>query len=136
MKSKGIHGLSQTLIESMMATSLLTSKAGSLPGPQNRQRSDEPGIWGAGFPVDTHIHRLPMYRWGLSNGKNVVQPKKDAKRLFPKELWNKLHSPDHLLRPSEYSPARGWDLEIGCDNQDGGTEEGGGSITRWRSNTL
>ena len=39
------------------------------------------------FPVDTHIHRL-MYRWGFSNGKNVVQTEKDAKRLFPKELWN------------------------------------------------
>ena len=42
------------------------------------------------FPVDTHIHRL-MYRWNLSNGKNVVQTEKDAKRLFPKELWNDLH---------------------------------------------
>ncbi len=42
------------------------------------------------FPVDTHIHRL-MYRWGLSNGKNVVQTEKDAKRLFDKERWNKLH---------------------------------------------
>ena len=42
------------------------------------------------FPVDTHIHRL-MYRWKLSNGKNVVQTEKDAKRLFPRELWNKLH---------------------------------------------
>ena len=42
------------------------------------------------FPVDTHIHRL-MYRWGLSNGKNVVQTEKDLKRLFPKKYWNKLH---------------------------------------------
>ena len=42
------------------------------------------------FPVDTHIHRL-MYRWGFSNGKNVVQTEKDAKRLFPENLWNKLH---------------------------------------------
>ena len=37
------------------------------------------------FPVDTHIHRL-MYRWGMTNGKNVVQTEKDAKRLFPKDL--------------------------------------------------
>ena len=42
------------------------------------------------FPVDTHIHRL-MYRWGLSNEVNVKQTEKDAKRLFPKEKWNKLH---------------------------------------------
>ena len=42
------------------------------------------------FPVDTHIHRL-MYRWNLTNGKNVDTTEKDAKRLFPKELWNKLH---------------------------------------------
>ena len=42
------------------------------------------------FPVDTHIHRLAQ-RWGLSNGKNVVQTEKDLKRLFPKKFWNKLH---------------------------------------------
>lgn len=42
------------------------------------------------FPVDTHIHRL-LYRWGISTGKNVVQTEKDGKRLFPKELWGKVH---------------------------------------------
>ena len=42
------------------------------------------------FPVDTHIHRL-AFRWGLSNGKNVVTTEKDLKRIFDKELWNKLH---------------------------------------------
>ena len=42
------------------------------------------------FPVDTHIHRLAQ-RWGLSNGKNVVQTEKDLKRLFPKKSWSKLH---------------------------------------------
>ena len=42
------------------------------------------------FPVDTHIHRLAQ-RWGLTNGKNVVQTEKDLKRLFPKKKWNKLH---------------------------------------------
>jgi len=42
------------------------------------------------FPVDTHIHRL-AYRWKLTNGKNVAQTEKDLKRLYPKELWNKLH---------------------------------------------
>ena len=42
------------------------------------------------FPVDTHIHRLAQ-RWGLTNGKNVVQTEEDLKRLFPKKSWNKLH---------------------------------------------
>ena len=42
------------------------------------------------FPVDTHIHRLAQ-RWGLTNGKNVVQTEKDFKRLFPKKFWNRLH---------------------------------------------
>ena len=42
------------------------------------------------FPVDTHIHRL-AYRWGLSNGKNVMQTEKDLKRIFDEKLWNKLH---------------------------------------------
>ena len=60
------------------------------------------------FPVDTHIHRL-IYRWGLSNGKNVVQTEKDAKRLFPKDRWNDLHL-QIIWYGREYSPARGWDL--------------------------
>jgi len=42
------------------------------------------------FPVDTHIHRLAQ-RWGLTNGKNVLQTEKDLKKLFPKKSWNKLH---------------------------------------------
>ena len=57
------------------------------------------------FPVDTHIHRL-MYRWNLSNGKNVDQTEKDAKRLFPREIWNKLHL-QIIFYGREYSPARG-----------------------------
>ena len=48
------------------------------------------GFGYAAFPVDTHIHRLAQ-RWGLTNGKNVVQTEKDLKRLFPKKSWNKLH---------------------------------------------
>ena len=51
-----------------------------------------------------------MYRWGLSNGKNVIQTEKDAKRLFPQELWNKLHL-QIIWYGREYSQARGWDLE-------------------------
>jgi len=57
------------------------------------------------FPVDTHIHRL-LYRWGLTNGKNVVQTEKDAKRLFPESIWNKLHL-QIIFYGREYSPARG-----------------------------
>lgn len=61
------------------------------------------------FPVDTHIHRL-LYRWGMTNGKNVAQTEKDAKRLFPKEIWNKLHL-QIIFYGREYSQARGWDIE-------------------------
>lgn len=57
------------------------------------------------FPVDTHIHRL-MKQWKLTEGKNVVQTEKDAKKLFPKDKWNKLHI-QIILYGREYSPARG-----------------------------
>ena len=112
MKSKGIHGLSEILIEKHngevpanfedleelpavghKTASVVMSQAFGIPA----------------FPVDTHIHRL-MYRWGLSNGKNVVQTEKDAKRLFPEELWNKLHL-QIIWYGREYSPARGWNLD-------------------------
>ena len=61
------------------------------------------------FPVDTHIHRL-MFRWGLSNGKNVKKTEEDAKRLFPKKLWNKLHI-QIILYGRKFSPARGWNIK-------------------------
>lgn len=61
------------------------------------------------FPVDTHIHRL-MYRWNLTNGKNVDQTEKDAKRLFPKELWNELHL-QIIFFGRKYCPARGHKVE-------------------------
>ena len=56
------------------------------------------------FPVDTHIHRL-LTRWGITSGKNVVETEKDAKKLFPIELWNKLHL-QIIFYGREYSPAR------------------------------
>jgi endonuclease III len=112
MKSKGIYGLSKILIEKHQGkvpqnfedlealpavghktASVVMSQAFNVPA----------------FPVDTHIHRL-MYRWNLSNGKNVTQTEKDAKRLFPEELWNKLHL-QIIYYAREYSPARGWDIE-------------------------
>lgn len=57
------------------------------------------------FPVDTHIHRL-MILWKLTSGKNVVETEKDAKKLFPKESWNKLHL-QIIFYGRDYSPARG-----------------------------
>ncbi|MBF8457649.1 endonuclease III [Kaistella sp. G5-32] len=57
------------------------------------------------FPVDTHIHRL-MTQWKLTSGKNVVETENDAKKLFPRETWNKLHL-QIIFYGREYSPARG-----------------------------
>lgn len=62
------------------------------------------------FPVDTHIHRL-AYRWTLSTGKNVEKTEKDLKRLFPRELWNKLHL-QIIFFGREYCPARGHDPAV------------------------
>jgi len=56
------------------------------------------------FPVDTHIHRL-LVRWGMTSGKNVVETEKDAKKYFPRELWNKLHL-QIIFYGREFSPAR------------------------------
>tara|TARA_B100001063_G_scaffold152675_1_gene142436 strand:- start:100 stop:744 length:645 start_codon:yes stop_codon:yes gene_type:complete len=64
----------------------------------------------AAFPVDTHIHRL-LTRWGITNGKNVVQTEKDAKRIFPIDTWNKLHL-QIIFYGRAYSPARSPKKEI------------------------
>ncbi len=112
MKSKGIHGLSEILIrehngkvpQSFEALEALPAVGHKTASVVMSQAFNIPA-----FPVDTHIHRL-MYRWNFSNGKNVVQTEKDAKRLFPKELWNDLHL-QIIWYGREYSPARGWDLE-------------------------
>lgn len=112
MKSKGIYGLSKILIEKYEGNvpseiSLLEE----LPSVGHKTASvvvsQAFGI--PAFPVDTHIHRL-MYRWGFSSGKNVVQTERDAKRLFPKELWNELHL-QIIWYGRQYSPARGWDID-------------------------
>lgn len=62
------------------------------------------------FPVDTHIHRLAQ-RWGLTNGKNVVQTEKDLKRLFPTECWNALHL-QIIYYGREHCSARGCDGRV------------------------
>ncbi|WP_299229226.1 endonuclease III [uncultured Psychroserpens sp.] len=112
MKSKGIYGLSHILIDKHNGEVPKTYEAlEALPAVGHKTAavvlSQAFGI--PAFPVDTHIHRL-MYRWNLSNGKNVVQTEKDAKRLFPKELWNDLHL-QIIWYGREYSPARGWNIE-------------------------
>ena len=112
MKSKGIYGLSKILIEkhngevpqSFEALEALPAVGHKTASVVMAQAFGVPA-----FPVDTHIHRL-MYRWNLSNGKSVAQTEKDAKRLFPKELWNDLHL-QIIWYGREYSPARGWNLE-------------------------
>ncbi|WP_299525563.1 endonuclease III [Winogradskyella sp.] len=112
MKSKGIYGLSHILIDKYDGKVPQTYEAlEALPAVGHKTAavvlSQAFGM--PAFPVDTHIHRL-MYRWNLSNGKNVVQTEKDAKRIFPKELWNDLHL-QIIWYGREYSPARGWDLD-------------------------
>jgi endonuclease-3 len=112
MKAKGIYYLSHILIdkyggqvpEDLEALKELPAVGHKTASVVVSQAFNIPA-----FPVDTHIHRL-MYRWGFSNGKNVVQTEKDAKRLFPKDLWNKLHL-QIIWYGRQYSPARGWNLE-------------------------
>lgn len=112
MKAKGIHGLSHILIDkhngevpqSFEALEELPAVGHKTASVVMSQAFNVPA-----FPVDTHIHRL-MYRWGFTNGKNVVQTEKDAKRLFPEEKWNELHL-QIIWYGREYSPARGWDLK-------------------------
>ena len=112
MKSKGIYGLSKILIEKYDGK--VPAKIESLEefpavGHKTASVVMSQAFGVPSFPVDTHIHRL-MYRWNLSNGKNVVQTEKDARRLFPEHLWNKLHL-QIIYYGREYSPARGWDIE-------------------------
>ena len=112
MKSKGIHGLSKILLakhggkvpqnyEDLEALPAVGHKTAAVV------LSQAFGI--PAFPVDTHIHRL-LYRWGFSNGKNVTQTERDAKRLFPEEKWNDLHL-QIIWYGREYSPARGWNIK-------------------------
>ena len=110
-KSKNIHALSQILItkyKGQVPKSFEELEA--LPGVGHKTASVvmSQAFGVPAFPVDTHIHRL-MHRWGLSSGKSVDQTEKDAKKLFPEVLWNKLHL-QIIFYGREYSPARGADL--------------------------
>jgi len=112
MKSKGIFELSKILMEKHNGKVPNDIKAlESLPAVGHKTASVvmSQAFGVPSFPVDTHIHRL-MYRWGFSTGKNVKTTEKDARRLFPKELWNKLHL-QIIFYGREYSPARGWNIE-------------------------
>jgi len=107
-KSKAIYDLSNILIRKYnggVPKDILLLE--ELPGVGHKTASVvvSQAFGQAAFPVDTHIHRL-MYRWGFTNGKNVVQTEKDAKRLFPENIWNKLHL-QIIFYGREYSPARG-----------------------------
>jgi endonuclease-3 len=112
MKSKGIYGLSQILIEKYEGKVPQSFEAlESLPAVGHKTASVvmSQAFGVPAFPVDTHIHRL-MFRWNLSNGTSVIQTEKDAKAIFPKALWNDLHL-QIIWYGREYSPARGWNLE-------------------------
>ncbi|CAM4055585.1 endonuclease III [Flavobacterium antarcticum] len=112
MKSKGIYGLSKMIIEQYDGIVPQRFEAlESFPAVGHKTASVvmSQAFGVPAFPVDTHIHRL-MYRWNLSNGKNVVQTEKDAKRLFPREIWNDLHL-QMIWYGREYCQARGWDLK-------------------------
>ena len=106
-KSKAIHELSKIIIEKHQGIVPNSFEyLEELPGVGHKTASvvmaQAFGI--PAFPVDTHIHRL-AYRWKLTNGKNVDQTEKDLKRLYPKELWNKLHL-QIIFFGREYCPAR------------------------------
>ena len=93
IKAKSIYYLSKTLVNKYKGKVPKTfEELEELPGVGHKTASVvmSQGFGYPAFPVDTHIHRLAQ-RWGLSNGKNVVQTEKDLKRLFPAKYWNKLH---------------------------------------------
>lgn len=122
-KSKAIHELSAILVNKYNGVvpkelDLLEE----LPGVGHKTASvvvsQAFGI--PAFPVDTHIHRL-ITRWGISSGKNVVQTEKDAKRIFPKSLWNKLHL-QIIFYGREYSPARSPKFEVDFITREIGTK--------------
>jgi endonuclease III len=106
-KSKAIYDLSHLIINNHNGEVPQTfEELEALPGVGHKTASVvmSQAFGVPAFPVDTHIHRL-ITRWGLTSGKNVVQTEKDAKKLFPEKIWNKLHL-QIIFYGREYSPAR------------------------------
>ncbi|WP_373708111.1 endonuclease III [Kaistella sp.] len=107
-KAKNLKRMSELLVERHNGVVPQTyEELEALPGVGHKTASVvmSQGFGFPAFPVDTHIHRL-MTQWKLTSGKNVVETEKDAKKLFPKETWNKLHL-QIIFYGREYSPARG-----------------------------
>ena len=107
-KSKAIFGLSEIIINKHKGKVPATfEELEALPGVGHKTASVvmSQAFGFPAFPVDTHIHRL-MTRWKLTNGKNVTETEKDAKRLFPESSWNKLHL-QIIFFGREHCPARG-----------------------------
>ncbi|MGV0966330.1 endonuclease III [Empedobacter falsenii] len=111
-KAKNVKRLSEILIEKYDGeVPEGFEELEELPGVGHKTASVVMSQWFGhpAFPVDTHIHRL-MKLWKLTKGKNVEETEKDAKKIFPKELWNKLHI-QIIYYGREYSPARAWSLD-------------------------
>lgn len=111
-KSKAIHELSVILIKKYRGQVPSSFEAlEELPGVGHKTASVvmSQAFGVAAFPVDTHIHRLAI-RWGLTEGKNVVQTEKDLKAIFDESLWNKLHL-QIIFFGRKYCPARGHKIE-------------------------
>ena len=108
VKAKSIFYLSKTLVEKYKGNVPKTyEELEQLPGVGHKTASVvmSQGFGYPAFPVDTHIHRLAQ-RWGLTNGKSVVETEKDLKEIFPKKNWNKLHL-QIIYYGREYCKARG-----------------------------
>ena len=93
IKARSVYNLSKTLVEKYNSKVPRTfEELEELPGVGHKTASVvmSQGFGYPAFPIDTHIHRLAQ-RWGLTNGKSVLQTEEDLKRLFPKKYWNKLH---------------------------------------------
>jgi endonuclease-3 len=106
-KSKAIHDLSHIILNKHAgAVPSSFQELEALPGVGHKTASVvmSQAFGVAAFPVDTHIHRL-LTRWGITSGKNVEETERDAKKIFPKEKWNKLHL-QIIFYGREYSPAR------------------------------
>lgn len=111
-KSKAIHELSQIILDKHQGNVPQNFEdLEALPGVGHKTASVvmSQAFGVPAFPVDTHIHRLAQ-RWKLTNGKNVEQTEKDLKRLFPRDIWNKLHL-QIIFYGREYCPARGHQIE-------------------------